>query len=275
MDLAQRDDRATLFFDVDGTIIHHPADADTGETVANAVPTPAVVSAFHRLRDEGHHTFICTGRPLCLVSQALRDLQPTGLVTSAGACLVIDGKVASEEVIPEDVLVETIERIVDAGAQVLLEGTEGCVALVPSGEKYHGIPGVATARDLDGVRRVSNMRFCKFSYEDDQLDRVCELGGFLDRYFVRYDLGLGCGEACLIGLDKATGVRRALEHLGIGFHNTYAFGDSENDLPMLRAVETPVAMGNALQSVKDAAVYVTRAVEEDGVPAALEHFGLL
>lgn len=58
-------------------------------------------------------------------------------------------------------------------------------------------------------------------------------------------------------------------------YRTFAFGDSENDLPMMRVVDHPVAMGNALDSVKQAASYVTASVQEDGVPAALRHFGLI
>ena len=61
----------------------------------------------------------------------------------------------------------------------------------------------------------------------------------------------------------------------VGLEGTFAFGDSENDLPMAGAVETFVAMGNALPSVKDRAAYVTDSVEDDGVVSALEHFGLI
>lgn len=275
MDAIEQDVPAVLFFDVDGTIIWHPVGTSADDTVAHAVPTPAVTEAFHRLRDRGHLAFICTGRPLCLVSQALLDLRPAGLVTSAGACLVIDGKVVAEEPIPLEIFEDAVRRLVDAGVEVLLEGTEGCVALIPGGGTYEGIPGVPTAHNLDDVRRLSNMRFCKFSYQDSQLPALQTIKDALSRHFAFFDLGLGVGEACRIGQDKATGVRRVLEYLGRDERRTFGFGDSENDLPMLRSVETPVAMGNALPSVKAMASYVTTPVEEDGVPAALAHFGLI
>ena len=70
-------------------------------------------------------------------------------------------------------------------------------------------------------------------------------------------------------------MRRALESLGCGIEGTFAFGDSENDLPMTDAVETFVAMGNALPAVKARAAYVTSSEQDDGVVSALEHFGLL
>ena len=54
-----------------------------------------------------------------------------------------------------------------------------------------------------------------------------------------------------------------------------AFGDGENDIPMLRVCGTGVAMGNASQTVKDAADYVTTDVRDHGVVHALRHLGLL
>ncbi len=52
-----------------------------------------------------------------------------------------------------------------------------------------------------------------------------------------------------------------------------AFGDGENDLSMFSAVGTSVAMGNAQDTVKAAATYVTTAVDDDGIYNAAKHFG--
>lgn len=52
-----------------------------------------------------------------------------------------------------------------------------------------------------------------------------------------------------------------------------AFGDGNNDLEMLLAVHYGVAMGNALDSVKEAAPYTTIGNEEDGIAHFIEtHF---
>ena len=54
-----------------------------------------------------------------------------------------------------------------------------------------------------------------------------------------------------------------------------AFGDGEDDLSMFSAVGTSVAMGNAQDTVKAAATYVTTAVDDDGIYNAAKHFGLM
>jgi hydroxymethylpyrimidine pyrophosphatase-like HAD family hydrolase len=48
-----------------------------------------------------------------------------------------------------------------------------------------------------------------------------------------------------------------------------AFGDAENDIPMLRAAGMGVAMGNAAQPVKDAADLITDTNNNDGIAVAL------
>jgi hydroxymethylpyrimidine pyrophosphatase-like HAD family hydrolase len=52
--------------------------------------------------------------------------------------------------------------------------------------------------------------------------------------------------------------------------NLIAFGDSYNDIDMLRLAGKGVAMGNAEEKVKQAADYVTLTNEEDGVAVFLE-----
>ena len=51
------------------------------------------------------------------------------------------------------------------------------------------------------------------------------------------------------GINKATGVRRALEEIGCSEHNLVAFGDAENDLPLFAMAEMAVAARGAVPGV--------------------------
>ena len=70
------------------------------------------------------------------------------------------------------------------------------------------------------------------------------------------------------GITKATAVEELRKHLGIPKENVYCFGDSENDLPLMENYHG-IAMGNAVESVKKAAEFVTKSCQENGVVFAL------
>ena len=64
---------------------------------------------------------------------------------------------------------------------------------------------------------------------------------------------------------KGNAVNAVLDYYGFSKEEAIAFGDGENDVEMLEAVGTGVAMGNAGDEVKARAAAICRPVEEDGV----------
>ncbi|MCR5067353.1 MAG: HAD family hydrolase [Erysipelotrichaceae bacterium] len=77
------------------------------------------------------------------------------------------------------------------------------------------------------------------------------------------------------GTDKGVGLCRMAEMLGIKPEECIAFGDSENDVLMLKAAGLGVAMANGHQIARDSADYITDKASEDGVYKALKKFGIL
>lgn len=58
-----------------------------------------------------------------------------------------------------------------------------------------------------------------------------------------------------IGVNGAAITKTAaMEHLGISKDEIVVFGDGENDLSMFQAAKYSVAMGNAMETVKQAAI---------------------
>lgn len=64
---------------------------------------------------------------------------------------------------------------------------------------------------------------------------------------------------------KGAGIRRVLAYYGLDAAQALAFGDSHNDIEMLQAVGTGVAMGNASPVLKAVADEVCESVEQDGI----------
>ena len=77
------------------------------------------------------------------------------------------------------------------------------------------------------------------------------------------------------GVNKASGLKAALDDLGLSAHNVVAVGDAENDHAFMQASGFAVAVANALPAVKDEADLVTKGARGDGVEelihAILEH----
>lgn len=71
-------------------------------------------------------------------------------------------------------------------------------------------------------------------------------------------------------VNKGQGVLDTCRALGIDPADTVAFGDAQNDVPMLKAAGIGVAMGNAAAAVRAAADAVTASNNEDGIALWLE-----
>lgn len=72
------------------------------------------------------------------------------------------------------------------------------------------------------------------------------------------------------GINKAAAIRKICDRLDIQMDQVMAVGDSLNDLAMIKESGIGVAMGNAQQTVKDSADWVTDTNEQDGVAKAIE-----
>lgn len=74
------------------------------------------------------------------------------------------------------------------------------------------------------------------------------------------------------GVDKGESTKKLSEIIGVEKDEILFIGDSYNDLPMRKAVDILVAMGNAIDELKDLADFVTCSNDDDGVVYALDKY---
>ena len=82
---------------------------------------------------------------------------------------------------------------------------------------------------------------------------------------------LGGGDIVRRGFNKASGLRLTAQYLGYDLADTVAIGDSMNDMDMIRQAGLGIAMGNAMQSVRDGADYVTADIDAGGLAQAIRY----
>ena len=107
-------------------------------------------------------------------------------------------------------------------------------------------------------------------HEREVLEAIRELG-------IELQITFNKGAVMILpaGVNKASGLKAALDDLGLSAHNVVAVGDAENDHAFMQASGFAVAVANALPAVKDEADLVTKGARGDGVEelihAILEH----
>ena len=74
------------------------------------------------------------------------------------------------------------------------------------------------------------------------------------------------------GIDKAQSLERLLEVLGLTREAMIACGDGYNDLSMIQYAGLGVAMENAVLPVRQAADFVTKSNNDDGIAHVIEKF---
>lgn len=83
--------------------------------------------------------------------------------------------------------------------------------------------------------------------------------------------GMGSCDCSTIEFDKGSAIAYLLDYFHIDKDNAYAFGDGYNDQAMFREVGHGIAMGNAVDVLKEKATYVTDDFDQEGILKALYH----
>ena len=74
------------------------------------------------------------------------------------------------------------------------------------------------------------------------------------------------------GLSKGNSLLEIAKYYNIDQKDIIAFGDELNDETMIEVAGTGVAMGNAVEKIKEIADYITLSNDEDGIADYLEKF---
>ena len=245
------------FFDIDGTLL----------SFTTHQVSPGTVRAFQALHKQGVRTFIASGRPQVLIPDMPVDFE--GYVTMNGGYCFVGDQVLLSNPIPQEETKSWLHYV---------HGNELCTMLFTRREM-----AINTLNDP-----VANAIHQQLAFEMPPLvdidkmsgqdvyqiiavmpaSRDAEVAGLLPhcrlpRWHPQFT------DVVHIDNDKAMGIESVIRHFGIRREECIAFGDGGNDIEMLQYCGIGVAMGNADDSVKAAADYVTTSVDDEGIEHAL------
>jgi len=254
-----------FFIDYDNTLFSHRT---------RAIPSSAL-EALKRLKEDGHKVLIASGR--CFRSDAPEfgeiGLTPDGLVSSNGALVEVDGKLLHE--VYFDLKLQN--RLID-----YIQEKNYCLM-----GRYNGLWYTTNLGRLQ--KRVSDAELGEFPlygeafndlrdkpmlsfFLEDTDEAALDLENhFPDLKILRMGSEFGGSDVIPRENGKANGMVRILEYFGASLADAVAIGDSMNDIEMLQKAGLGIAMGNAMQEVRDAADYVARDIDDDGFLDAVSY----
>lgn len=275
-------ERKLIFLDIDGTL------TEPGKNV----PPRSAVRAVRLAREKGHKVVLCSGRNYGMLFPVMQ-YGFDGLAASAGGYIEYGGQVVYDcpmtkeqqakvlDIFKESGIYRTIggrnhsytdegfkeflaENIQSKANSELLRWRiqiENELGIHPMSE-YDGEPiyGMAfMSRGAERLRKPMQVLQDEFDFCIQDED-AC---------------GIVNGELSSKAFDKGKAVERLCDFLGVLKEDTIAFGDSMNDLEMLKAAGIGVCMAGGSPSLLEIADIVCPPVEEDGLYRAFEKLNLI
>lgn len=228
-------------------------------------------------------TMICTGRNPGSIQQDVLDLPMDGAIYSGGCYIKFQDRLIKKTVIPK----EAVKKIFETTIFGIAVETKMNVYMNESAAKIYQGLFLEKTKGLDEAKQKKIKKENKFLYENnikdfdpekedvyklcfidhkeklqqlqEEMKQVCsivQLIPFADRWMLEC-IPSGCDKGKAIGILNA--------HLGINTKESMAFGDGENDMEMLEAAGTGIAMKNSSKKLLEIADTICDSVKQDGI----------
>lgn len=277
-----------LFFDIDGTLVNFQTQ----------MPDSAK-KALRKAQENGHKIFLCTGRGKTQIYPFLLDFGFDGIIAAAGAYIEYEKKLLFHQVFGTERIKKIVDLFSEYDIAFMLQGTKGCVMTTRNMVRFIQSLGYDVRDDqIDLIRKVVERALGTLIIDEDIIsfpekypdtENLLYSNSPLSREEVQKRLGSDLhvvppsfnkpradqGEITISGMEKSFAIKRTADLVGADIKDTISFGDGANDVAMIRAAGIGVAMGNAIQEAKEAADFVTRDIDDDGIAYAMEKLGLI
>ena len=240
--------------DIDGTLISIKRDA---------YPSNLVKKTVKKLCDKGYHFCLASGRPFHLVKHLADYLKLSSPCIVDNGAVIIDSKNGS--VLWEANLAnDEANEILSLTNKFNLVRTSCDTEVLENPKK---IPILFKVRKIS-IHDISPKKADKIidkvssKFKDVACVKATSYKGkhLTDVYFSN------------INATKQHAVLKLAEIIGISYKEIVGVGDGYNDFPLLMACGLKVAMGNAVNELKEIADHIAPTVEKDGLANAINKY---
>lgn len=252
--------RKYFFFDIDGTLVPKSGGAEIPDNTRKAID---------ELRRRGHFCAIATGRGQFLARGICEALGFENMVSDGGSGITLGGEVIEIRPLPKDLCVDLARQCDSLGYTWAVSPKNSDVRLTREQSfadrvgTYYMKTVVAPDLDIESFPEIIKMFVACDPGEEKKIPALSQLT------WIRYQKEYIFVEP----LDKSVGIRRVMDYYHADYRDAVVFGDGLNDITMFIPDWTCIAMGNAVEELKERADFVTKDSGDDGIGYALRHFG--
>ena len=251
-------EKKILFFDVDGTLYTN----ELGGITDN------VKKAIAATRALGHLCFVASGRPYGYIADNVKDIGFDGYVLANGANIKYQNHDLEKRFLNYKDVKELCQNLKKKNIEYVLQTSTLCYLNKEN----------KCLLDFYKKCNIDFKNFC-FDYDEEEImHKVVKIEVWVKDQ-EELDFAISCYGAFQYELhpdnhsmeiyakdvSKATGILDVLRLLNIDIKDSYCFGDGPNDVEMFETVGHAIAMGNAIDIIKEKADEVCLSVKEDGV----------
>lgn len=264
-----------IAIDIDGTLINsqHEITAYTEQVI-------------QRAKVEGIKIVLCTGRPFISAQKYVQQLQ---LDVEDGYLITYNGALTQEtntgNIINHIGLTGKDYKIVAQLAQLIgahfqafdfeaIYTSDRDISCYTGRESYMTTMPILY-RTLDEIDDSYPFTKLMFIDEEPVLDRaIAAIPAHIhEQYTIVKSEAFYC-EVLNKKASKGQAIKHLISKLNIAQHEVMTIGDHPNDFDMIQFAGIGVAMGNAVDEIKEIADYITATNDENGVAQAIEKFAL-
>lgn len=248
-----------LLFDLDGTLLQ------SDKTISNRT-----LAVLKKCREKGILIGISTSRSEQNSLVYLNELMPDILISSGGALV----KYKTEYIYKAEFSVEETQTMIDVARNICGNNCEITIDTIDAHywnykvdpKKLDKSWGDSIYTDFSDFAECS-LKMCVEIFEQDKADELaqklsdCDCIRFSDGFWYKFTKK---------NVTKENAIRKIAEVGGFSTASIIAFGDDYADVGMLELCGTGVAMGNAIDEVKEKADIVIGSNDEDGIADFIE-----
>ncbi len=244
------------------------------------------IEAVNKIKDLGVKVIIATGRPYELVKPYLKYFSDDSLFILANGATIVDkeGNIIYEKKLDKDVYNKIVSVALKYNINFNIYGLKTLYYTDTKGFR----------KFIDHNRQFPKEEHANFVKIDNNIDEIYSNDTifkvlmierkFPEKYKAAFNelssynicnvvqSQVGYVDCNSLGVSKGEALKYYASSLDINLDECMAFGDQHNDLSMLEIVSESIAMGNAVEKVKEVCKHTTLSNDESGVSVFLNSY---